>query len=67
MRLSAGLSNLSQQGGLTLAEATAYARIGRDKLTALLQSGEVKSRRIGRRWVISRASLDDWLAGKKDE
>ncbi|MGQ9513285.1 helix-turn-helix domain-containing protein [Thermodesulfitimonas sp.] len=50
---------------LTVAEARAYSGLGRNTLLRLVQTGEVQTRRIGkRRWLILRDSLESWLRGK---
>jgi len=45
-----------------LKEAAAYLGISVPTLVNLLQAGKIPYRRAGQRWLISKATLDDWLA-----
>src|SRR5215207_820472 len=45
----------------TQSSATAYSSLGRTKLTELVTSGSVPAARVGRRVLISRSGLDEYL------
>ena len=62
-KTSVGLPTLSEQAGLTVAESVKYTRAGRNAILAALAAGEILGRRVGRRWIVSRASLDQWVTG----
>ena len=47
-----------------LQEASAYMGISVPTLVRLLESGVIPYRRVGQRWLIARAALDDWLNKK---
>ena len=47
-----------------LKEVAAYLGISVPTLMRLLGSGVIPYRRIGQRWLIARAALDDWLNKK---
>lgn len=47
-----------------LKEAAAYLGISVPTLVRLLGSGVIPYRRVGQRWLIARAALDDWLNKK---
>jgi excisionase family DNA binding protein len=46
---------------LTVAEAADYLKIGINLTYRLVKSGEIPSRRLGRRWIIPGRLLDEWL------
>ena len=54
----------SNKSVLNLKEAAAYLGISVPTLVRLLGSGVIPYRRIGQRWLIARAALDDWLNKK---
>lgn len=43
--------------------AAAYLGVARGTVRAALVSGRLPARRLGRRWLVSKAALDAWLAG----
>lgn len=45
-------------------EAARYIGVSKPIMLAALSRGEIPARRIGRRWIISRAAVDRWLAGE---
>lgn len=47
-----------------LKEAAVYLGISIPTLVRLLRSGDIPHRRVGQRWLIARAALDDWLNKK---
>ncbi|MCD6290074.1 MAG: helix-turn-helix domain-containing protein, partial [Anaerolineae bacterium] len=48
---------------MTPAEAAAYLRVSEDDVMALIESGELKARRIGSQVRISKAVIDEFLKG----
>ena len=55
-------SMLITQPWLTFKEACKYARVGHHTIRTLLKDGELTGRRVGRKWIISRKSIDDYLS-----
>lgn len=49
----------------TPAECQDALKLGRDKVYALLRSGELASRRVGRRYLIPAEAVADFLKGAK--
>lgn len=47
----------------TPAECRDVLKIGRDKVYELLRSGELSSRRVGRRYIIPAEAVADFLKG----
>ena len=54
----------SHKSVFNLKEAEAYLGISVPTLVRLLGSGAIPYRRVGQRWLIARAALDDWLNKK---
>ena len=54
----------SQKSVFNLKEAAAYLGISVPTLVRLLESGAIPYRRVGLRWLIAQAALDDWLNRK---
>jgi excisionase family DNA binding protein len=59
---------LPGQGGsaadvLSVAEAARYLGLSVNTTYAHLANGTIPGRRVGRRWLVSRAGLDAWLGG----
>ena len=54
----------SNKSVFNLKEAAAYLGISITTLVRLLGSGVIPYRRVGQRWLIARAALDDWLNKK---
>lgn len=50
-------------GMLTVKQAVSISRIGKSKLYELMDSGDLRSAKIGRRRLIPRRVLDLYLAG----
>jgi excisionase family DNA binding protein len=48
---------------MTLSEAAAYMRVGEEDVLAVIQSGELKARKIGTSYRISKKAVDEFLAG----
>lgn len=46
---------------LTIQQAREYSKIGRNKLYALIESGEIYAKKVGRRLIVSRWSIDEYL------
>ena len=51
------------QLSLSIEEARAATGLGRTKLYQLINSGELKARKIGKRTIILRDDLDAFLSG----
>lgn len=49
---------------MTVNEFCAWARIGRTKAYELMNSGEIKSFKIGRSTLIPHQAAEDWLAAQ---
>jgi len=47
---------------MTLAEAATYMRVGEADLLALIQSGELKAKKIGADYRISKKAVDSYLS-----
>jgi len=47
---------------LTFPEACEYSRINRNKMRALLKAGKIPARKVGRTWIVPRASIDSFMA-----
>jgi excisionase family DNA binding protein len=47
---------------MTLSEAAAYMRVGEEDVLAVINSGELKARKIGSSYRISKAAVDEFLA-----
>lgn len=54
----------SNKSVFNLKEAAAYLGISVPTLARLLRSEVIPYRRVGQRWLIARAALDDWLNKK---
>lgn len=48
---------------MTLAEAAAYLKVSEADVQSLIDAGEIKARKIGTQYRISKKVLDDYLAG----
>ena len=51
---------------LTFPEACEYARINRNKMRVLLKTGKIPSRKVGRTWIVPRASIDAFMSEPHD-
>ena len=51
---------------LTFPEACEYARINRNKMRVLLKTGKIPSRKVGRTWIVPRASIDAFMVEPYD-
>ena len=47
---------------MTLSEASAYMRVGEEDVLAVIQSGELKAKKIGSSYRISKQAIDDFLS-----
>jgi excisionase family DNA binding protein len=47
---------------MNLSEAAAYLKVGEGDVLELINSGQVKAKKIGSEYRIARKSLDDFLA-----
>ena len=47
---------------MTLSEAAAYIRVGEQDVLAIIESGELKAKKIGTSYRISKKAIDDYLA-----
>lgn len=54
----------SYKSVFNLKEASTHLGISVPTLVRLLESGTIPYRRVGQRWLIARAALDDWLNKK---
>lgn len=54
----------SYKSVFNLKEAATHLGISVPTLVRLLESGTIPYRRVGQRWLIARAALDDWLNKK---
>lgn len=54
----------SNKSVFNLKEAVAYLGLSVPTLVRLLGSGVIPYRRVGQRWLIAWAALDDWLNKK---
>ena len=52
---------------LTAEETAKLLRIGMNAMYELLQTGEIPSKRVGRKYLIPRLGLDRWLNGSTQE
>jgi excisionase family DNA binding protein len=47
---------------MTLSEAAAYIRVGEEDVLAIIESGELKAKKIGTSYRISKKAIDEYLA-----
>ncbi len=47
---------------MTLSEAAAYMRVGEDDVLSIINSGELKAKKIGTNYRIAKKAIDDYLA-----
>jgi excisionase family DNA binding protein len=47
---------------MTLSEAAAYMRVGEDDVLAIITSGELKAKKIGSSYRISKQAVDEFLS-----
>lgn len=47
---------------MTIAEAAAYMKVGEDDITAMIDSGDIKAKKIGKSYRLARKALDDFLS-----
>jgi excisionase family DNA binding protein len=47
---------------MTLSEAAAYMRVGEEDILAVIQSGELKAKKIGTSYRISKQAIDEFLS-----
>ena len=46
---------------LTFKEALAHSKIPRRKLKELLETGEIHSKKFGRKVVVAKRAIDEWM------
>ncbi len=51
---------------LSVAETARVLGLSVNTTYAYLADGTIPGRRVGRRWIVSRARIDAWLAGNED-
>lgn len=56
-------SSVPEHEVLTVDEAATLLRVSADDVLGLLESGELRARRIGEHWRLTRTALMDWLRG----
>ena len=47
---------------MTLSEAAAYMRVGEEDVLSVIQSGELKAKKIGASYRISKSAIDEFLS-----
>jgi excisionase family DNA binding protein len=47
---------------MTLSEAAGYMRVGEEDVLAVIQSGELKAKKIGTSYRISKKAIDEYLS-----
>jgi excisionase family DNA binding protein len=47
---------------MTLSEAAAYIRVGEEDILAIIQSGELRAKKIGTSYRISKKAIDEYLS-----
>jgi excisionase family DNA binding protein len=47
---------------MTLSEAAAYMRVGEEDVLSVIQSGELKAKKIGSSYRISKKAVDEFLS-----
>jgi excisionase family DNA binding protein len=48
-------------------QAAAYCAIGVNRMRDLLRAGAIQGRRSGRRWLVRREALDEWMRAEEAE
>jgi len=61
-----GSSSNLQREGLSISEACAVAGIGRTKIYQAISDGNLKARKLGKRTLVLRQDLRDFLAALPD-
>ena len=56
-----------ERAGLNTAEGAAYVGLGETMFKRLLVSGEIASYRVGRRRIIRRSTLEQWMEAREAE
>ena len=56
-------SSVPEHEVLTVDEAATLLRVSADDVLSLVESGELRARRIGEHWRLTRTALMDWLRG----
>jgi excisionase family DNA binding protein len=47
---------------MTLSEAAAYMRVGEEDVLEVIKSGELKAKKIGRSYRVSKEAIDEFLS-----
>ena len=56
-----------ERAGLNTAEGAAYVGLGETLFKRLLATGEIASYRVGRRRIIRRSTLEQWMGEREAE
>ena len=56
-----------ERAGLNTAEGAAYVGLGETMFKRLLVSGDIASYRVGRRRIIRRSTLEQWMEAREAE
>jgi len=60
------MENKEMKVAFNLKEASQYIGVSTPTLLNIVRSGEIPSKKVGkRRWLISKAVLDNWISGTK--
>jgi excisionase family DNA binding protein len=59
---AAGAAAAAAPEVMNLAEAAAYLKVGQADVQSLIDSGQVKAKKIGTEYRIAKKALDDFLA-----
>lgn len=58
------MESYKERMALTVQEAALVLRLGQGSVYAAIHRGELPARRVGKRWIIPRASLERFLDGQ---
>src|SRR5262249_16607537 len=56
---------MSSDGWLTLEDTASYLGLGKTRLYELARTGRIPARKIGKKWVFEKATLDSWVQAKR--
>jgi excisionase family DNA binding protein len=51
----------------TADEARQVLKVGRNLIYKLLRTGDLKGKRVGKKWIIARAEMERWLREERKE
>jgi len=60
-------TTIEQSELLTVDETIRLLRLGRTRVNEILRSGDLPSYKLGRRRLVRRRDIEDWLERHKDE